>query len=171
MTTNLEDHLGQLHHGDWHSETFGGPVPKDQLMGLMHRPELIRVADQPPFGPKHVRIIPKDLIQLCTPCVETNESASGDVMTVDDVASGGDHTLPELAERRKLSQTLEDTSLEVAKLLRLDISNGIPDLLFRDSDLNFGFKRLIHPRVRDDCKQGALNRGGRSVGARHSVTA
>lgn len=90
-------------------------------------------------------------------------------MTVDRVSSGRHHTLAELTERRKFSETLEDTSLEVAQLIHLGFSNGIPDQLVGYGSANFALERLIDPRVQNDRKQGALNGSGSGVGTRNSV--
>lgn len=89
-----------------HPETFGGAMAKYQIDGPTHLSEMIIVVYQPPFRSKDLRITSKDLMELCAPCIQTNECATWNVMTADDVSFNGYNSLPQLTNRGEFSETL-----------------------------------------------------------------
>ena len=101
--TYLENDLIQLYHCHWRAETFCGAIAEDQFMCLVHLFQLVLIVYQPSFRTKVFWILSKDLVELRTPRIEANESATRYTITVDDVSHGGYYTFPELTYRGELA--------------------------------------------------------------------
>lgn len=124
-------------------------MPENQRVCLLHLLQFVDVVGKPPFRAVQIGVISIDsLVQLGTPGIEADKSASLEPEGTDCVALRWNHTLAQLTQWWEFPETFYDACLQVHQLFGLCFLYGMGYFALFHGFSHFGAQGVVHLWVR-----------------------
>ena len=134
---HLEDRLVQYHACDIRTQTFGWPMPENEVASAFHLFDGDLVIFEPSLRSKNLGVIPVDRIALCAPRVEANQRSSRDPIAMDVISLGRRYSISKLRQRRMYAEAFLDAGLKIRQFTSFPFFYGNSDLAISDGIIYF----------------------------------